>query len=69
MKSTGDYQVTAQYSETSSDSHSSSYACKETRAPSNIGNEKPMELLVLPKGNDDSGATIPADNAGFYYGR
>ena len=31
MKSIGDYQVTVQYSETSSDSESSSYACEETR--------------------------------------
>ena len=60
-KSTGDYQVTAQYSETSSGSDSSSYACEETRIPSNMGNEKPMELLVLPKGDKDSGATIPVE--------
>ena len=69
MKSTGDYQVTAQYSEqvtaqyseTRSGSDSSSYACEETRTPSNMGNEKPMELLVLPRGDEDSGVTIPAE--------
>ena len=26
-----------------------------------MGNEKLMELLVLPRGNNDSGATIPAE--------
>ena len=38
-----DRQGTAQYSETSSDSDSSSYALEETRTPSNMGNEKLME--------------------------
>ena len=57
LKSTSDYQVTAQYSETSTDSDSSSYACEETRLPPNIGNEKPMELIELPSSDADSGAT------------
>ena len=61
MKFRDKYQVTAQYSETSSDSDSSSYACEETRTPSNMGNEQPMEVIVLPRGDDDSGATIPAE--------
>ena len=56
-----DYQVTAQYSETSSGSDSSSYACEETRSPSNMGTETPMEVIALPRVDDDSGATIPAE--------
>ena len=60
MKFMDDYQVTAQYSETSSISDSSSYACEETRTPSNVVNERPIELIVLPRGNNDSGVTIPA---------
>ena len=39
LKSTRDYQVTAKYSEASTDSDSSSYACEETRLPPNMGNE------------------------------
>ena len=53
--------MTAQYSETSSDSDSTSCAREETRTPSNMGDEKLMEVIVLPRGNDDSGATIPAE--------
>ena len=45
LKSTSDYQVTVQYSETSTDSDSSSYACEETRLPPNMGNEKPQNSL------------------------
>ena len=43
--STCDYEVTVQYNETSCDSGSSSYDLEERRIPSNMGNEKPMELL------------------------
>ena len=53
--------MTAQYHETSSDSDSSSYALEETRTPSNMGNEKLMEVTVLPGGDKDSGAPIPAE--------
>ena len=60
LKSTRDYQVTAQYSETSTDSDSSIYACEETILPPNLGNEKPMELIELPCSDADSGATTPA---------
>ena len=37
------------------------YACEETRTPSNMGNENLMELLILPRGNNDSGASIPVE--------
>ena len=52
--------MTAQYSETSTDSDSSSYACEETRLPPNMGNEKPTEVIELPSSDADSGATTPA---------
>ena len=58
-KSTRDYQVTTQYSDTSTDSDSSSYACEETRLPPNMGTENPMELIELPNSDADSGATTP----------
>ena len=61
MKFTDDYQVTAQYSETSSDGDSSSYGLEETRTLSNMGNEKPMKIIVLPGGDEASGATIPGE--------
>ena len=51
----------AQRSETSSEGDSSSYGNEETRTPSNMGNDKLMEVIVLPGGDKDSGATIPAE--------
>ena len=61
MKFTDDYQVIAQYSETSTEGDSSSYDNEETRTPSHMGNDRPTEEIVVPGGDDDSGATIPAE--------
>ena len=69
MKFTDDLQVIAQYSETSSEGDSSSNGNEETRIPSNMGNDKLMEVIALPGCDEDSGATIPAESAGFYYSR
>ena len=59
-KSTRDHQVNTQYSDISTDSDSSSYACEETRLPPIMGTEKPMELIELPNSDAASVDTTPA---------
>ena len=56
-----DKQDTPLYSETSTEGDSSSYGNKDTRTPSNMGNDKLIEEIVGPGGDKDSGATIPAE--------
>ena len=61
MKLTDDNQDIAQYSETSTEGDSSSYGNEGTRTPFNMGTDKLMEEIVVPGGDEDSGATIPAE--------
>ena len=60
LKFTDDYQVITQYSERSPGGDHSSYVNEETRTPSNMGNDKPIKEIVVPGGDNHSGATIPA---------
>ena len=61
MKFTDDKQDIDQYSETSTEGDSSSYGNEDTRTPSSMGNDKLMEEIVVPGGDEDSVATIPAE--------
>ena len=51
--------MNTQYSDTSTDSDSSSYGCEEIGLPPIMGTEKPMELIELPNSDAASVDTPP----------